>query len=112
MEEVTFLKELGRLTVCTIGMSCYYRTLIKLLERVTERRDMKLSPFEMIESSLERSEYECIHPKSPFITNEQDWKLLFPLSAPLPRIIDFKLGRSTIIVVIFKYSISLSTWID
>ena len=69
-----------------------------ILERVKERGFVKLLLAELIDSSLGRSEYQTIHAIRPFIVTEQD-ELSFPASALLPRLMEFKLGRSIITVL-------------
>ena len=67
-----------------------------ILERVIERGHLKLTPTEVIDDRLGRSEYQFIHSISLSIINEQDESSYLPPSAHLPSLIEFKLGRSII----------------
>ena len=66
-----------------------------ILERVTERGYLKLSPSEVIDVRLGRSEYQFIHSISLSIINELE-SSKYPSSAHLPSLIEFKLERSII----------------
>ena len=81
------------------------------LERITERGEKKLIPFEVMDVRLGRSIINSFISISLSIFNEQDESSSLPASAPSPNLIEFKFGRSIkYSFKSFKYLISLLIW--
>ena len=80
-----------------------WNQLIDILEKVTERGQLKLPPMETKRDNLGRSIYQFIQKVWPFIINSEVGSFLSQ-SASRPSLIDFKLGRS------INYSYHSNTW--